>query len=91
MLPQILFAPDAVAMPPPRTPPNPFVSGERSLVAVVRGMDVPATVRRAIDLPGGPERLDLAVPCALSSGPTACRRRSAALVAGFRRRVGLPG
>jgi uncharacterized protein (DUF362 family) len=60
MLRQILLAPDAAVVPPPRTPANPFVSGQRSLVAVVRGTDVAGMVRRALDLLGGLERLDLA-------------------------------
>jgi hypothetical protein len=59
MLRQILLAPDATVVPPPRAPVNPFVAGERRLVAVVRGADAAAMVRRAIDLLGGLERLDL--------------------------------
>jgi uncharacterized protein (DUF362 family) len=60
MLWQILFSPDATVVAPPRPLANPFVEGERSLVAVVRGPDVAAAVRRALDLLGGLERLGLA-------------------------------
>src|SRR5438093_2508792 len=60
MLWQILFSPDATGVPPLPQPGNPFRAGGKSLVALVRGDDVPRMVRRALDLLGGPGQLDLA-------------------------------
>ncbi len=60
MLRQILFSPEAVPGPPPAAWVNPFRAGGKSLVAIVHGDDVPRMVRRALELLGGVERLDLA-------------------------------
>jgi len=59
MLRQILFSPEATPAPPPPSVANPFKAGGKSLVALVHGDDVPAMVRRAVELLGGIERLDL--------------------------------
>src|SRR3990172_6029677 len=47
MLMQILFSPGATPAPAPPPPANPFRAGGRSLVAMVRGDDVPRAVQRA--------------------------------------------
>jgi uncharacterized protein (DUF362 family) len=60
MLGQILFSPKAPQVPPPPVVGNPFMSGPKSLVAMVHGTDVPAMVERAIELIGGPGKLQLA-------------------------------
>ena len=39
--------------------PNPFKEGEKTLVSIVHGRDVETMVRKAIDLIGGRERLDV--------------------------------
>jgi len=39
--------------------PNPFVEGKKTLVSIVHGRDVETMVRKAIDLIGGRERLDV--------------------------------
>jgi len=59
MLRQILFSPEATPALPPPPVANPFRAGGKSLVAIVHGEDVPAMVRRAVDLIGGIERLGL--------------------------------
>lgn len=59
MLGQILFSPEATPASPPAPTANPFRAGSKSLVALVHGEDVPAMVRRAVELIGGIERLDL--------------------------------
>ncbi|MFQ5897758.1 MAG: DUF362 domain-containing protein [Candidatus Methylomirabilia bacterium] len=59
MLWQILFSPEATPSPPPVPASNPFKSAGKSLVAMVHGKDVEATVRRAVELIGGIERLGL--------------------------------
>ena len=59
MLRQMLFSPNATpaaALPPVS---NPFRTGGKSLVAIVHGSDVTAMVRRAVELIGGIDRLDL--------------------------------
>jgi len=53
MLMQILFSPGATPAPAPPPAANPFRAGGRSLVAIVRGEDVPRAVQRAVDLIGG--------------------------------------
>lgn len=62
MLRQILLSPEATPAPPPPPIGNPFRAGGKSLVAMVHGRDVPATVRRAVELIGGIERLGLKGP-----------------------------
>lgn len=59
MLRQVLFSPEATpaAVPPPVG--NPFRAGARSLVAIVRGDDVPRAVQRAVDLIGGLGKLQV--------------------------------
>ncbi len=59
MLRQMLFSPEATpaAVPPPVG--NPYRAGGRSLVAVVRGDDVPRAVQRAVDLIGGIGKLQV--------------------------------
>ncbi len=59
MLRQMLFSPEAIpaAVPPPVV--NPFRAGGRSLVAIVRGDDVPRAVQRAVDLIGGIGKLQV--------------------------------
>ncbi len=59
MLWQILFSPDAPPAPAPPLGTNPFRAGGRSLVAMVRGDDVPRAVQRAVGLIGGIEKLQL--------------------------------
>lgn len=59
MLRQILFSPEAMPATVPPAPANPFRAGGRSLVAVVRGDDVPRAVQRAVDLIGGLGRLEV--------------------------------
>lgn len=59
MLWQILFSPDASPVPSLPASGNPFRAGERSLVALVHGGDPASMVRRALELLGGLERLDL--------------------------------
>jgi uncharacterized protein (DUF362 family) len=59
MLRQMLFSPEALpaAAPPPTG--NPFRDAGKSLVAIVHGDDPAAMVRRALELIGGLDRLDL--------------------------------
>lgn len=59
MLWQILFSPKATPAPPPAPFSNPFRAQGRSLVALVHGGDVRVMVRRALELIGGLDRLDL--------------------------------
>lgn len=59
MLGQILFSPEATPVSPPSPVANPFRTGTKSLVAMVHGDEVPAMVRRAVELIGGIERLGL--------------------------------
>jgi uncharacterized protein (DUF362 family) len=59
MLGQILFRPKALPVQAPVLASNPFRSEAKSLVALVHGQDVPAMVRRALDLIGGLEKLQL--------------------------------
>jgi len=59
MLMQILFSPGATPAPAPPPPANPFRAGGRSLVAMVRGDDVPRAVQRAVDLIGGLGKLQV--------------------------------
>ncbi len=59
MLRQILFSPEAPPGAPPPVLANPFRAGGRSLVAVVRGDDVPRAVQRAVDLIGGLGKLQV--------------------------------
>lgn len=59
MLRQMLFAPKATPASPSTPLANPFTARGRSLVSMVHGRDVPAMVRRAIELLGGIERLEL--------------------------------
>jgi uncharacterized protein (DUF362 family) len=60
MLGQILFSPKARPVPPPSLTENPFRTESKRLVALVHGTDVPAMIRRALELIGGLERLQLA-------------------------------
>jgi hypothetical protein len=48
MLGQVLFSPKAAQVPLPPLPGNPFKNRSKSLVAMVHGTDVPATVERVI-------------------------------------------
>ncbi|MFQ5895324.1 MAG: DUF362 domain-containing protein [Nitrospinota bacterium] len=57
---QILFSPKASPAPPRPPAENPFRSGSRSLVSIVHGEDVARMVRRAVELIGGIDKLDLA-------------------------------
>ncbi len=59
MLWQILVRPRAERRPPPPPARDPFRVGDRSPVALVHGGDVPRMVRRAVDLLGGLQRLEL--------------------------------
>jgi uncharacterized protein (DUF362 family) len=59
MLWQILVSPEAEPVPLPPAPANPFTAPGRSLVVIVHGGDVQTMVRRALELLGGIERLDL--------------------------------
>ena len=59
MLWQILFSPDAPPAPAPPPAANPFRAGGRSVVAIVRGDDVPRAVQRAVDLIGGIDKLQV--------------------------------
>ncbi|PYM90045.1 MAG: hypothetical protein DME04_24445 [Candidatus Rokuibacteriota bacterium] len=59
MLRQMLFSPDATPAAAPLPADNPFRAGGRSLVAIVHGDDPAAMVRRAVELIGGFDRLDL--------------------------------
>lgn len=59
MLWQILFSPEATPASPPVPRINPFRTGDKSLVAIVHGRNVPVMVRRALDLLGGIEKLGL--------------------------------
>ncbi|HEV8675241.1 MAG TPA: DUF362 domain-containing protein [Methylomirabilota bacterium] len=96
MLWQIVFPPDAPVVPPPGAAATPLTAGGRSLVAIVHGDDVPAMVRRALDLLGGLERLDLAgrrvlvKPNVVSGAapPTTSDPRVVGAVAGLARRAG---
>jgi uncharacterized protein (DUF362 family) len=56
---QVLFSPEAIPGAAPPAPANPFRAGGRSLVAVVRGDDVPRAVQRAVDLIGGIGKLEV--------------------------------
>ncbi|MFQ5848724.1 MAG: DUF362 domain-containing protein [Candidatus Methylomirabilales bacterium] len=60
MFAQILFSPDAPLETSPPLPQNPFRAGSKSLVAIVRGEEVPRMVARAVDLIGGMARLGVA-------------------------------
>jgi len=57
MLRQMLFSPEATSAAAPPPVANPFRSGGQSLVAIVHGDDVPAMVRRAVELIGGIDQL----------------------------------
>ena len=59
MLRQMLFSPEATPVSAPPPVANPFRAGDKSLVAIVHGDDVPAMVRRAVELIGGIDRLGL--------------------------------
>jgi uncharacterized protein (DUF362 family) len=59
MLGQILLRPKSLPVQAPAMLSNPFRSEAKSLVALVHGKDVPTMVRRAIDLIGGLEKLQL--------------------------------
>jgi len=59
MLRQMLFSPEATPASAPPPVANPFRAGDKSLVAIVHGDDVPAMVRRAVELIGGIDRLGL--------------------------------
>lgn len=59
MFEQILFSPDASEKEVLAVPDNPFRTGSRSRVAIVRGEEVAPMVERAVDLIGGMARLDV--------------------------------
>ncbi|MFQ5656439.1 MAG: DUF362 domain-containing protein [Candidatus Methylomirabilales bacterium] len=60
MFKQILFSPDASEGEVRSVSGNPFRSGSRSRVAIVRGEEVPRMVKKAVDLIGGMAKLEVA-------------------------------